>query len=87
LVRFRWLRGGVGNILIEPGGSRGGVVGDAGACCKADYNGQGGADLLDTFAFLADWFALSPRADFDGRNGTDLGDIFAFLQTWFAGCS
>jgi hypothetical protein len=54
-------------------------------CCKADYNKQGGVELLDIFAFLQDWFAGVPYADFNGQSGVDLLDIFAFLTAWFAG--
>jgi hypothetical protein len=61
---------------------------NASPCCKADYNKQGGVELLDIFAFLQDWFSNQPYADFTGQNGVDLLDIFAFLTAWFAGpCS
>jgi hypothetical protein len=61
---------------------------NVGPCCKADYNKQGGVELLDIFAFLTDWFANVPYADFNGQSGVDLLDIFAFLTAWFAGgCS
>jgi hypothetical protein len=58
---------------------------DTAPCCKADYNKQGGVELLDIFAFLTDWFASAPWADYDGQNGVDLIDIFSFLTGWFAG--
>jgi hypothetical protein len=54
-------------------------------CCKADYNKQGGIELLDIFAFLNDWFGNVAYADFNGQSGVDLLDIFAFLNAWFAG--
>jgi subtilisin-like proprotein convertase family protein len=52
--------------------------------CPCDWNARGGADILDIFDFLGDWFAGA--ADFDGNGQTDLPDIFAFLGCWFAGC-
>jgi hypothetical protein len=54
--------------------------------CPADFNGVGGVELLDIFAFLQDWFAGDPAADFNAQGGVDLLDIFAFLTAWFSGC-
>jgi hypothetical protein len=54
-------------------------------CCKADYNKQGGVELLDIFAFLNDWFGNVQWADFNANGSVDLLDIFAFLTAWFAG--
>jgi hypothetical protein len=62
------------------------MVADVPPGCRADYNHAGGADLLDIFAFLNEWFAGDPRADFNRAGGVGLLDIFAFLGAWFAGC-
>ena len=55
-------------------------------CCRADFNGVGGANVQDIFDFLAAWFAADPRADFNGVGGIGVQDIFDFLAAWFAGC-
>jgi hypothetical protein len=55
--------------------------------CPADFNGSGGVNVQDIFAFLAAWFAADARADFNGVNGINITDIFSFLDAWFAGCT
>ena len=57
------------------------------ACCRANFDGVGGVQVSDIFAFLAAWFAGDSSADIDGENGVQVADIFAFLSLWFAGCS
>jgi hypothetical protein len=54
--------------------------------CPVDFNGSGGADVGDIFAYLTAWFAGEARADFNGAGGIDVQDIFDFLGAWFAGC-
>jgi hypothetical protein len=74
-----------GAFSAGPGSACNAQGNTTGPCCKADYNKQGGVELLDIFAFLNDWFANVPYADFNGQSGVDLLDIFAFLTAWFAG--
>ena len=56
-------------------------------CCYADYNKVGGVNVSDIFAFLTDWFAMSPYAipGGDGTGTPTVSHIFAFLTAWFAG--
>lgn len=61
-------------------------VGGRGLYCPADYDRTGSLAAVDIFAFLSDWFALSPRSDFNGDGGTSVQDVFDFLNAWFAGC-
>lgn len=56
------------------------------ACCRANFDQQGGVQVADIFAYLSAFFAGSPSAEFDGVQGIGVGDIFAFLSLWFAGC-
>ena len=53
--------------------------------CPADFDTDGTVAVPDIFAYLAAWFAVSPRADIDGVAGVGVPDIFAFLSLWFAG--
>lgn len=46
---------GVGSSCTPP--VRGGTIN---ACCPADFNGHGGLDVSDIFAFLSAWFAGCP---------------------------
>jgi hypothetical protein len=78
--------GGNAGALSLSGASCNAAGSDTIPCCKADYNKQGGVELLDVFAFLTDWFNASPWTDFDGAGGVDILDIFAFLTAWFNGC-
>ncbi|MBX3403287.1 MAG: hypothetical protein KF699_07750 [Phycisphaeraceae bacterium] len=57
------------------------------ACCRANFDGVGGVQVTDIFAFLAAWFAGDSSSDIDGVGGVQVADIFAFLSLWFAGCS
>jgi hypothetical protein len=55
-------------------------------CCRANFDGVGGVQVPDIFAFLSAWFAGNASANIDGVNGVAVPDIFAFLSLWFAGC-
>jgi hypothetical protein len=63
-----------------------GAVGNPTSCCPANFDGVGGVQVPDIFAFLSAWFAGDPAANIDGANGVGVPDIFAFLSLWFAGC-
>jgi glucose/arabinose dehydrogenase len=63
-----------------------GVPDECEELCAADFDGSGGADVPDIFAFLSAWFAMDASAEFDGVEGIAVPDIFAFLSLWFAGC-
>jgi hypothetical protein len=54
--------------------------------CAADFNGVGGANVLDVFDFVNSWLAANLSADFNGRNGITVQDIFDFLNAWLEGC-
>lgn len=54
--------------------------------CLADFDGAGGVQVNDLFAFLTAWFAGNPAADMNQNGGNDVPDIFQFLSLWFAGC-
>ncbi|HVU64500.1 MAG TPA: GC-type dockerin domain-anchored protein, partial [Phycisphaerales bacterium] len=58
----------------------------SGACCPADFNGDGSLTPQDIFDFLNAWFSGSVSADFDHMGGLAPQDIFDFLNAWFAGC-
>lgn len=57
-----------------------------GTSCRADYDASGVVSVGDVFAYLHDWFIVSPDADFNRSGQTDLGDLFDFLAAYFAGC-
>ncbi len=57
-----------------------------GTSCRADYDASGIVGVGDLFAYLHDWFVVSPDADFNRSGETDLGDLFDFLAAFFAGC-
>lgn len=61
-------------------------AGNPTACCRANFDGQGGVGPPDIFAFLAAWFAGEPGADLDGNGHVEAADIFVFLGAFFAGC-
>lgn len=58
--------------------------------CSADFNGSGGVDPDDLFAFLDAWFAQNGMsgavlsADINASMTVDPDDLFAFLDLWFA---
>jgi probable HAF family extracellular repeat protein len=56
------------------------------AFCRADYNGDGSAEVDDIFTFLGLWFANDQRADVEDNGDIAVPDIFAFLSAWFSGC-
>lgn len=57
-----------------------------GTSCRADYDASGVVGVGDVFAFLHDWFVVSPDADFNRSGVTDLADLFDMLAAYFAGC-
>jgi hypothetical protein len=57
-----------------------------GACCVADFNGDGTVDTRDVIAFLNAWNAGDSSADIDGNGVVDTRDVIAFLNQWTAGC-
>jgi hypothetical protein len=63
-----------------------GPVGNPTTCCPVNFDGAGGVQVADIFAFLNAWFASDARTDFDGSGVIQVADIFAFLNAWFAGC-
>ncbi|HMN40120.1 MAG TPA: GC-type dockerin domain-anchored protein [Phycisphaerales bacterium] len=54
--------------------------------CRADFNGDGIADVQDIFDYLNGWLAGSPRADFNLTGGVTVDDIFDMINGWFGGC-
>jgi hypothetical protein len=58
---------------------------DFALACPADFDGVGGVQIADIFAYLNSWFAGECKADFNG-GGLAVQDIFDFLNAWFAGC-
>lgn len=73
----------VGNGF-NPEGHAEGWVAFLGGACRADWDGDGGVDSDDFFAFLTSLFA--GKADFDADGDTDSDDFFAFLGAYFNGC-
>ena len=61
-------------------------AGNPTACCRANFDGEGGVGPPDIFAFLAAWFAGEPGADVDQNGQVQTPDIFEFLGAFFAGC-
>lgn len=56
------------------------------AFCRADYDGDGSAEVDDLFTYLGLWFADDRRADVDQNGAVLVQDLFAFLSAWFEGC-
>ncbi len=54
------------------------------SACPCDWDGTGGVNSADFFAFLADFF--DGNADFNRSGATDSGDFFDFLVCFFEGC-
>ena len=75
-----------GGGVWQGAGSACGAGGNPTTCCRANFDGAGGVQVPDIFAFLSAWFAGSASANFDGVGGVAVPDIFAFLSAWFAGC-
>lgn len=50
----------------------------------ADFNADGGIDMLDLMAFLTQWFQAECGADVDQSGVIDMLDLFSFLTTYFA---
>jgi len=76
-------RDGEGNIGVDQSDSDFAITG-TGTPCPSDYNGSGGADSQDFFAFVTDFFAS--EADYNGSGATDSQDFFDFLAAFFVGC-
>ncbi|MBX3402735.1 MAG: VCBS repeat-containing protein [Phycisphaeraceae bacterium] len=70
--------GPAGNLLVFRNSSP--------AACLANFDGVGGVQVNDIFAFLTAWFAGFPAADLNQNGSNDVPDIFQFLTLWFAGC-
>lgn len=63
------------------------------AACRADFNNDGAADLLDLLGFLNDWLgllgqpAMGSAADFIVDGTVDLLDLLDYLAAWIEGCA
>jgi hypothetical protein len=68
------------------GGVSCGVPGNPLGCCPANFDGQGGVNTLDIFAFLNAWFAGDLRADFERNGFLDVFDVYGFVSAWLRGC-
>ncbi len=54
--------------------------------CPGDFDGSGGVDGDDIFAFFEDWQRGSPCADIDQSGGVDGYDINRFFYLWEGSC-
>ncbi len=63
--------------------------------CIADFDENGGVNVVDLFGFLDAWFAQAgfppslppaPSADADASGLVDVVDLFLFLDKWFEAC-
>jgi lysophospholipase L1-like esterase len=54
--------------------------------CDADFNGDGGVDGTDVFAFFEAWQQGDAAADVSEDGGVDGTDVEAFFVRWEAGC-
>ncbi|MGE3107778.1 MAG: GC-type dockerin domain-anchored protein [Phycisphaerales bacterium] len=52
--------------------------------CRVNWDGVGGVNTNDFFAFLNDFF--DQQADFNGDGMTNTADFFAFMSEFFLGC-
>ncbi len=65
-----------------------GTLGVLPPACRADFNGDGGADPDDLSDYITCFFSLGacPGADFNGDGTADPDDLSDFITVYFAGC-
>lgn len=75
----------VGSGVFQGAATACGSVGNPTTCCAANFDGAGGVQVADIFAFINAWFAGDAAADFNG-GGLAVTDVFDYLGAWFGGC-
>ena len=59
---------------------------DPNRCCVANFDGVGGVQVADIFAFMDAFFGLDQHANVNADGVVNVQDIFDFLGAWWVGC-